>query len=26
MCWASQAGLYHHYGVPKYELDDKIFG
>ncbi|GGG75473.1 homoserine O-acetyltransferase MetA [Paenibacillus radicis (ex Gao et al. 2016)] len=26
ICWASQAGLYHHYGVPKYELDDKIFG
>lgn len=26
ICWASQAGLYHHYGVPKYELDRKIFG
>lgn len=26
ICWASQAGLYHHYGVPKYNLDDKIFG
>ncbi|NIK70145.1 MULTISPECIES: homoserine O-succinyltransferase [unclassified Paenibacillus] len=26
ICWASQAGLYHHYGVPKYELDKKIFG
>lgn len=26
ICWASQAGLYHHYGVPKYNLDFKIFG
>ncbi|MBB3108382.1 homoserine O-succinyltransferase [Paenibacillus phyllosphaerae] len=26
ICWASQAGLYHHYGVPKYNLDEKIFG
>lgn len=26
ICWASQAGLYHHYGVPKYDLDKKIFG
>lgn len=26
ICWASQAGLYHHYGVPKYNLDAKIFG
>ncbi|SFE53502.1 homoserine O-succinyltransferase [Paenibacillus algorifonticola] len=26
ICWASQAGLYHHYGVPKYELDAKVFG
>ncbi|UVI31776.1 homoserine O-acetyltransferase MetA [Paenibacillus spongiae] len=26
ICWASQAGLYHHYGVPKYDLDEKMFG
>lgn len=26
ICWASQAGLYHHYGVPKYDVDSKIFG
>ena len=26
ICWAAQAGLYHHYGVPKYDLDKKIFG
>jgi len=26
ICWASQAGLYHHYGVPKHDLDEKIFG
>ena len=26
ICWASQAGLYHHYSVPKYDLDQKIFG
>lgn len=26
ICWASQAGLYHHYGIPKYTLDEKIFG
>ncbi len=26
ICWASQAGLYHHYGVPKHDLDRKIFG
>ncbi|MFF2480714.1 homoserine O-succinyltransferase [Paenibacillus sp. NPDC058071] len=26
ICWASQAGLYHHYGVPKYDLDHKVFG
>ena len=25
-CWAAQAGLYHHYGVPKYPLDQKMFG
>ena len=26
ICWAAQAGLYHHYGVPKYPLDAKMFG
>ena len=26
ICWAAQAGLYHFYGIPKYELDAKKFG
>ena len=26
ICWAALAGLYHHYGVPKYVLDRKISG
>lgn len=26
ICWASQAGLYHHYGIPKYPLKNKMFG
>ena len=26
ICWAAQAGLYHHYNVPKYDLPQKIFG
>jgi len=26
ICWAAQAGLYHHFGVPKYPLDQKVFG
>ena len=26
ICWAAQAGLYHHYGVPKHALDQKMFG
>ena len=26
ICWAAQAGLYHHYGVPKYPLKTKMFG
>jgi homoserine O-succinyltransferase len=26
ICWASQAGLYHHYGIPKYPLNKKMFG
>jgi homoserine O-succinyltransferase len=26
VCWGAQAGLYHYYGVPKYPLDEKMFG
>ena len=26
ICWGAQAGLYHHYGVPKIQLDKKLFG
>jgi homoserine O-succinyltransferase len=26
ICWAAQAGLYYHYGVPKYPLVKKMFG
>jgi homoserine O-succinyltransferase len=26
ICWASQAGLYYHYGIPKYMMNDKMFG
>lgn len=26
ICWGAQAGLYHHYGVPKYGLEQKMFG
>jgi len=26
ICWAAQAGLYYHYGVPKYPLPEKKFG
>jgi len=26
ICWAAQAGLYHHYGVQKYPLKSKQFG
>ena len=26
ICWAAQAGLYHHYGVPKYAMQKKLFG
>ena len=26
ICWAAQAGLYYHYGIPKYELPQKMFG
>lgn len=26
VCWAAQAGLYYHYGIPKYPLPEKMFG
>ena len=26
ICWASQAGLFHHFGIPKYPLEKKMFG
>jgi homoserine O-succinyltransferase len=26
ICWAAQAGVYYHYGVQKYNLQDKMFG
>lgn len=26
ICWGSQAGLYYHYGIQKYELPKKVFG
>ena len=26
ICWAAQAGLYYYYGVPKYQLEKKMFG
>lgn len=26
ICWGAQAGLYHHFGVPKYMLEEKVFG
>lgn len=26
ICWGAQAGLYHHYGIPKYLLPEKLFG
>jgi len=26
ICWGAQAGLYHFYGIPKYDLPDKMFG
>ncbi|MBQ4527819.1 MAG: homoserine O-succinyltransferase [Clostridia bacterium] len=26
ICWAAMAGLYYHYGIPKYSLDKKLFG
>ena len=26
ICWGAQAGMYYHYGIPKYPLDEKTFG
>ena len=26
ICWGAQAGLYYHYGIPKYTLKSKMFG
>lgn len=26
ICWAAQAGLYYHFGIPKYTLEKKMFG
>ncbi len=26
ICWAAQAGLFYHYGIPKYPLKKKMFG
>jgi homoserine O-succinyltransferase len=26
ICWGAQAGLYHHYGIPKHALPEKTFG
>lgn len=26
ICWAAQAGLYYHYGIPKYPLEEKCSG
>lgn len=26
ICWGAQAGLYYHYGVPKYRMGKKLFG
>lgn len=26
ICWGAQAGLYHYYGIPKYDLPQKMFG
>ncbi|MBQ4428132.1 MAG: homoserine O-succinyltransferase [Oscillospiraceae bacterium] len=26
ICWGAQAGLYYHYGIPKYPTEKKIFG
>jgi len=26
ICWGAQAALYHHFGIPKYTLPEKLFG
>ncbi len=26
ICWGAQAGLYYHYGIKKYPMDQKLFG
>ncbi|MDE7389827.1 MAG: homoserine O-succinyltransferase [Lachnospiraceae bacterium] len=26
ICWGAQAGLYYHYGIPKYAFDEKLSG
>lgn len=26
ICWGAQAGLYYHYGIPKHQLKEKLFG
>lgn len=26
ICWGAQAALYYHYGIPKYDLKEKLFG
>jgi homoserine O-succinyltransferase len=26
ICWGAQAGLFHHYGIPKHALPEKMFG
>ncbi|MCX7656476.1 MAG: homoserine O-succinyltransferase [Treponemataceae bacterium] len=26
ICWGAQAGLYHHFGIPKYPVPEKVFG
>ena len=26
ICWGAQAGLYHHFGIPKHRLERKLFG
>ena len=26
ICWGAQAGLYYHYGIQKYPLEEKVFG
>lgn len=26
LCWGAQAGLYYHYGIPKYKREEKLLG